>query len=291
MKETGYINATKLIALSSKNKKFNDWTRGKNTEELINELSSDTEISVSELLIPITTSSKKFTEIRGTYVHPNLIPHIASRASPKFAVKVSKIINEYFIREAIDEKEKEFDKKNDKIDELNDKVDKLLSKNNKMDKRIKRLLSKNNDLYDQNEEILDKVYTISNDKVISTSNSKDINMFLLIKNNDDLKEYNEDTILYEYHVLRVMKKSCKIRLINHKNRHPNMEIIMKISFSPNSMNLWTRIKKRLGMGKNRKIDYDNCKFNLHKKNYSQENLINDIKEIHNERFNYEDIDI
>ncbi len=31
--------------------------------------------------------------IRGTYVHPLLIPHIASWISPEFAIKVSEIVN------------------------------------------------------------------------------------------------------------------------------------------------------------------------------------------------------
>ena len=63
---------------------------------------------------------------------------------------------------------------------------------------------------------------------------------------------------------------------------------MKISYSPNSINLWTRIKKKLGTGKSKKIIFDNCKFNL-KRGYNEEQLLVDIKNIHDKRLNNEDI--
>ncbi|QRM16196.1 n1r/p28-like protein [Albatrosspox virus] len=40
------------------------------------------------------TSDKKY-EVSGSYVHQDLIPHIASWISPLFAIKASKIINCY----------------------------------------------------------------------------------------------------------------------------------------------------------------------------------------------------
>lgn len=42
-------------------------------------------------------------EIRGTYGHPLLAPHIASWTSPVFAVKVSHIVNDYIVRSYIDQ--------------------------------------------------------------------------------------------------------------------------------------------------------------------------------------------
>ena len=298
MKENGYINATKLcsdaMVQTGSKKPFKNWKANSNTKELIDVISSDIEISASELLIPITTSSKNLTIIRGTYSHPDLIPHIASWASVQFAVKVSKIVNEYFTKKVLKEKEKLIEKKDDKIANLTGKVDELLngnkqllSKNDKMDKRIKRLLVKNDELYDQNEEILGKVDTISNDRVVSTGNPDDNHMLIIIKNNDNPEEYDDDEDIYEYHALRVMKKSHKQRLAAHKNRHPNMIVIMKILYSPNSINLWMRIKSKLSKGKNKKIFCSSSKFNLRKK-YTQKQLMADVHEIHNERLNYDD---
>jgi FtsZ-binding cell division protein ZapB len=294
MKENGYINATKICNdAKTKNgtkKELKHWKENSVTKDLMKEINGSVGYPTDPLFINIV---KGPNELRGTYAHPDLIPHIASWASPQFAVRVSKILNKYFIKKALKEKEKEIKKKDDKIDKLNVKVDELLTnnkelitnnkelltgnkellsgnkelltKNKKMDKRIKRLLTKNDDLYDQNEEILNKVDTISNDRVVTTGDSNNDHMLIIIKNNDNPEEFDEDDILYDYHALRLMKKSYKQRLIGHKNRHPNMDILMKISYSPNAMNLWTRIKQKLGAGKNKKLKYDNCKFNLTKK--------------------------
>jgi hypothetical protein len=47
------------------------------------------------LIIPTDLSN----ELRGTYAHPDLVPHIASWASAEFALKVSKIVNAHLVRE------------------------------------------------------------------------------------------------------------------------------------------------------------------------------------------------
>nr|AEX63343.1 putative KilA-N domain-containing protein [Moumouvirus Monve] len=218
-------------------------------------------------------------------------------------MRVSKIVNNYFTNKILKEKEKLIKKKDDKIDKLNNKVDELLEKNNKMDKRIKRLLVKNDELYDQNEEILGKVDFISNERVVSTGSAENEHMLVIIKNNDDPEEYDDGEKIYQYHALRVMKRSYKTRLAAHKARHPNMEILMKINYSPNSVNLWspldtrgvsldthaTRIKNNIASGKKRKIEASGSKFNL-KKNYIEQQLKSDILSIHNERLNTDDIE-
>lgn len=97
---TGYINATHLCGLAEldhgKSRKINDWTRGDLAKVLIEILSSSTGYPVDDLLrVPTGLPN----ELRGTYAHPDLIPHIASWASPKFAMKVSKIVNAHLVRE------------------------------------------------------------------------------------------------------------------------------------------------------------------------------------------------
>jgi len=82
----GYINATKLCAVGGK--RFDNWIRNNGSRELIKEF----EENLTEYdNVVITDNSYGIT--RGTYVHPDLIPHIASWVSPKFACKISKIIN------------------------------------------------------------------------------------------------------------------------------------------------------------------------------------------------------
>ncbi len=77
-------------------KELSEWKRNNNVHELINELNLPLEIPRGDLFTII--SGGQIIELRGTYIHPLLISHIASWASPKFAVKVSRIINEQSIR-------------------------------------------------------------------------------------------------------------------------------------------------------------------------------------------------
>lgn len=85
----GYINATKLCAVGGKQMK--NWIRNNGSKELIKEF--ETVDNPTKILITVTGGQNP--EIRGTYVHPDLIPHIASWVSTKFACKVSKIINKW----------------------------------------------------------------------------------------------------------------------------------------------------------------------------------------------------
>ena len=306
MNKNGYMNATKLC--KDAGKEFRYWKENTSAKELIRELSAYVGIPAHKLIVSPNVANK----LRGSYVHPDLIPHIASWASPVFAIKVSKIVNEFFIKQAIEEKDKLLQKKDDKIDKLSKKMDEQSKKIDKQSKKIdkqsnhiKRLLKINTEINDKNDEIIDKIDVINNDKVVSTGlrkarprfsnrleksavrtffltgNKKDIHRLVIIKNNDDPDDYDDDETIYEYHALRVMTKSYKSRLLAHKANHSNMKVIMIVHYSPNSMNLWTRIKQELI--KKKKIDVANCKFNL-SDGYSKKKLIRDIQRIHNERF-------
>ena len=81
MKENGYINATKMCEYISEQtgskKPFCNWTSNASAKELTNAVSSEVGILASELVNVISTGSKNLTVVRGTYVHPLLITHIA----------------------------------------------------------------------------------------------------------------------------------------------------------------------------------------------------------------------
>jgi len=206
MKSNGYINATKLC--STAKKEFYHWSESKNSKNLISALKRSLCKQGDPISIQITTGNNL---TRGTYVHIDLIIHIASWCSPEYALLVSKIVREYHAKEAIYEKDKLLQKKDDKIDKLTNKVDTLLDnnkellgnnkelidkndvllqKNSKMDNRIKRLLKKNDEIYDQNQDIQGKLSIVSNDRVIR-NNKSDQHLLLFIKNNDDPEEYAE----------------------------------------------------------------------------------------------------
>lgn len=293
----GYMNATKLCKEAGK--EFFNWKSNAVSKELISEVVSSLGIPRDDLMQTVTGG--KILEIRGTYVHPDLIPHIASWASPKFAIKVSKIVNEYFIKKAVADKDillgikddkinkliKEVKKRNTKLDEQSIKLDEQSTKLDKMDNRIKRLLKENLVLQNQNDDILEKLDGANNAKVVPTGRSCDTHILTITRNNDDPNEYDEDEKIFDHNVLRVMKKSYNKRMAAHVERHPHTEILLTIQYSPNSMNLWTRIKGSLAHGKNKKIQVDGCGFNR-LKHYSEKQLIKDITDIHNERFDNDD---
>jgi hypothetical protein len=95
MKKNGYINATKMcqdIAEQSGSKKeYRKWHENKSVDELINAVSDELHIPQKELFI----IPKVENILRGTYVHPLIITHIAMWCSPLFAVKVSLFIEEW----------------------------------------------------------------------------------------------------------------------------------------------------------------------------------------------------
>lgn len=144
MKENGYINATRLCSdiskIIGKDKRFRDWKRISTTQDYINVIDSDLKQQAMNLAGSIIENNKTpFEEnyLRGHYIHRYLITHLASWISPLYGLKVSKIVDEYYINkynkiskeekeiiitpyierinrleEIIDEKENEIERKN-----------------------------------------------------------------------------------------------------------------------------------------------------------------------------------
>ncbi len=288
---SGYINATKLCSLAEK--KFPNWLENSKSKSMIKAFAVASGIPEATMVVKITTSAKSIAEIRGTYVHPVLVPHIATWASPEFAIKVSEIVNQYHISQVIEEKNQLLKKKQDKIDRMTVKIDKILkinkkilAKNNeqtekigKMDNRIKRLLAKNNDMHSDIQDINGKLLMASHARVVP-NDGLDNNMLVIVKNNADPEEYNDHETIYEYNCMRLLRSTYRQSIAKHKSRYPDMEILLSIDYSPNSINLFKRIKERL---KN-KIEFDRCRFNLCA-GYTEDRLINDIKKIHDKRLN------
>jgi len=97
MKKNGYINATKIChgaeTRNGRKKEFANWKENANANAVMEEIVGIIGIPKKKLLIPITGG--RITVIRGTYVHPMLMTHIAYWVSPKFAVKVSLWVEEW----------------------------------------------------------------------------------------------------------------------------------------------------------------------------------------------------
>lgn len=118
MKENGYINATRMCndisEIIKKDKAFRYWKKIESAKELIEEVENNIKaaggILTSAIISVGSQGIQELQYLQGSYVHPDIIVHIASWASPKIAIKVSKIINGQIISEyekQIQEKEEE----------------------------------------------------------------------------------------------------------------------------------------------------------------------------------------
>ena len=121
--EDNYINATQLCQAGYK--KFHDWIRLDITDNLINELESETGIPASQLIDTKKGNSSNFQQ--GSWIHPDLAIQLAQWISPKFALQVSKWIRTLFNNGKVEinikllkEQEKEIKLKNQKIQLLQD---------------------------------------------------------------------------------------------------------------------------------------------------------------------------
>ncbi len=90
-KEDEFVNATKLCKKGGK--ELFSWTRLQCSKSLRKEFSLAEGICEDEMIN--TVLGGKNTEVRGTYVHPDLVPHIAMWISPRFGIIVSRIIREW----------------------------------------------------------------------------------------------------------------------------------------------------------------------------------------------------
>jgi len=91
MNKNNYVNASKLCKEAKK--QFKNCKASAMWAELINELSLVIKLPVNELIY--TVVGGKNTDIRGTYVHPKLIIHVAIWCGPNFAIKISEWIDEW----------------------------------------------------------------------------------------------------------------------------------------------------------------------------------------------------
>lgn len=96
-KSNGYINATKMCQLISNrfgiNKTYGQWERHAESKDIIASFSKKLNCSESDLIQVVTCGGNII--IRGTYVHPILLTHIAIWISPEFGVNVCIFVEEW----------------------------------------------------------------------------------------------------------------------------------------------------------------------------------------------------
>jgi len=90
----GYINGPQLVRqVKNRNgqpRRFSHWYYNRGVKTLINFISQNEGINVCDLIIDICNVPNS---VRGYYVHPFLVPHVAAWASPQLAHIIGRIMN------------------------------------------------------------------------------------------------------------------------------------------------------------------------------------------------------
>jgi KilA-N domain/Protein of unknown function (DUF3627) len=233
-RETGYINATKLCDDGAKN--YSDWTRLKHTSSLCQEVSSSRGIPLDELSRCIVGGQEPL--IRGTYLHPLLIPALAIWISPSFAVKASILINEHLVREyreTIRVKDTTIDKLLTELREARTVIDKLDTRVETLDTRV---------------ETLDTRLTVANENIIETLDT------LGAVSNKQVPFERIDPNLREqfvvmwigeskYRVIRTQRRCTLSAYRKIKAEFTDARVVLKMDSRPNSKELWNAIKLQL----------------------------------------------
>lgn len=252
MNSNSYINAAKLCIKYDKD--FFDWKKNKVSKELIEEVenyiqSTENSRSIKIRSIIVVTTGIKI--LHGTYVHPLLIPHIASWISPKFAIKVSQIVNDrltWQLRVKNLDQAEQIEKQNKQIQELIGYAKE--AKTEISDVKV-RLTVVETSLDIVEEEIIDTTDLLDNtivelsvvqdkldiaveDRAVKPKTISKINQIGILSSKLD------DNLLY----VTCGQKSSVSKVIRLKNRSHNCEEI--ISNIPNAIYLFDHMKKIFG---------------------------------------------
>lgn len=282
-KKNGYINGTFLFneaikyenTIRIKNNKgqtsvrINNWLDNDTTIELFESASEDEGISFKELSFSVSGKQKKGEQmLQGTYFHPILINSLAMWISPKYALKVNKIMNSVQAKT-----------ERDRVSQLLDKKDDIISRLEKMvnDTATRFEISvKNNEIQiNKLSKIVGYTESVAKEIRLNTTNENTHTIFIY-------KFTNTETADIFYKCYRLHNKSLST-IKKEKRKYMSLQFICIFSEKcVNSIQTWNKIKDE---NKNIIVDKDSksgTKFTL-KKNYNDFMLVEDTYFIMNER--------
>lgn len=259
-KKDGYINATKLC--KDGGKELTNWNQNKTSASLIEEVQRSVGIPSHPLIEQVIQGPN---DLRGSYVHPKLIPHIASWICPSFAVKVSDIVNDYLVREYRMELlrlQHSLGEKQDKIDQLLIQNDLLLKKVDKMDHRL--AVANENII-----ETLDNLGVVSNERVPIPRMAPAEREQIVLLNTDGTN----------YKVIRAQRRAVRTAVRRQQDEFPNLRTVITLDSRPNARELWNAIRKRL-----RALGFEVRKNDMIISTQDEALLLRVFRECNNEKF-------
>jgi KilA-N domain/Protein of unknown function (DUF3627) len=249
MTQNRYINATKMC--QDGDRRFRNWLNNDYAINLINEFeSSAINLADGKSMIRITGGND--FEIRGTYVHLDLVPSIAGWISPAFALKVNRIVNEYLLKEekikhavVVKEKDKTIDKQAIENMSLKEMVQKLIEDSRNENGKLTRSVT---DLTDEISKLsLDN--QITHEKLDGVQNTLNVVVEDRVVIPND-KGMTNTVIIYEYdlnkfRIFRIQKRSANKYVKRYLSMNPNAVKFAEIDYNPNSVNYFIRFKEQL----------------------------------------------
>lgn len=153
------FHAGSIVKALGSTKLPKDWLRNKQTIELLEGFMKLGEFSH----VLLTTQKTKFNDIKiieGTYIHRLLVNHFAMWISPKYAYKISVLLDDHFELKRRIEENRALEDKNKTLIQ---KVDELLDNNRTLIAKNDELLSKNDELLQINRDQTDTLNKMRRD--------------------------------------------------------------------------------------------------------------------------------
>ena len=244
--KTGYINATKLCADGGKQMKH--WLENNSSKNLIECFENNQSESR-----PVLITDNSYGLTRGTYSHPDLIPHIASWVSPKFAIKVSKIVNEFLIREREEVIRRLTGEKSELIQMLEESNKRRENEHKESLKIYNDMMAQHHKTHHHIEELQTTLDTVNTRIEIVVDEVVPPSIRVELHEEIGIMELNDSTSKYTHKVFCRQNKSAN----NAKNRilrdYPQATLFREINPSPNSKNFLHNLKDLYGTGATSKL--------------------------------------
>jgi hypothetical protein len=270
MSRNGYINATKMC--QDEGKRFDNWLRNQGREELIDALTRLPHIR-GDLIITVNSGSNEF---RGTYIHLDLVPHIAYWVSVPFAIKVGNIVNEYRLKEQkklIAEKDNTISELNAKLDAILKDTGKILKRNEDLADEMSKLSLDNQITHDKLDDVQNTLDIVVEDRVVRPKDESVMNILVIYESIDQGPNM--------FYIFRVQKRGLKAALRRYKADNPNAIKFYEIEYNPNSINYFHRFKQECG----KDVRWHYNSFEL--LNITKDQLREFITKVNNEKYEIE----
>ena len=298
----GYINATKFCASAGDGKTFNQYLKTDRCKNLIEFLENHLVINDQ---MKITVTGGQNIDLRGTYVHPDLLLDLSSWLSPSAYYKASQIVKNFLVREREDQirlltndkcrLEKMFEESERRRQESEKRAEKMLMEmkqqnemtHSKLDitqdtlietkntlEETKNTLDETKNTLEDTKDTLDRVEArvdVLVQEVVPPAKQVSLHeQFGILKLNDPTKKR-------QYKVYCAQKRCVEKAKDSIKKEYPNATLLIEISPSPNSKNFLHKLKDLYGRGKQSKIETNYNYINL--KGVNEEQFIQYINQV------------